>query len=488
MAQPWENDPIVPAAPAAQEAPWTSDPIISAAPGKQVQGYPIVSEAPAAAGRIGNAIVSGYQNTPPLLTPEARAQLESTIGGKYIVSPINQLLGVGAGVVGAIGGGLGQAAYDAGNAIGGPAMGRDVYMGAQVAPVASMGAGMPRVEAPAVEAPRPQFVSERMAPPPVEGQGTLGRINQLLQHDNAEVAGQGPQPPAVSPASAPAAIEPPPLALVPKSSAEAKQIAGTFYDQADKAGGTLTPQFTDKFIDGVTANAPQTEAGQAVAGQSPVTNLVDRLQSLKGKPMTLQAAQEVDEALGNLIDKEYGVKGMSKDGRKLAGIQSDFRDQIENAGPGDITGGTSGFDALGPARQAWSQAMKMDDLERIQARAELTDNPATSVRTQIRSLLNNPARVRGYSPEEIAALRTAAARGALGGLLHVFGSRLVPIMAVGAEAGTHGLTAGLAAGGVAHFGTAALRNLATRNASSRLNNVMEVLGRGVPQNALLPPP
>ena len=278
---------------------------------------------------------------------------------------------------------------------------------------------------------------------------------------------------------------------IPTTSAAAKQVASAYYDQADKAGGTLTPQFTNKFVDSVAKALPQTEAGKAVIGDSVVTKLATRLQDIKDQPMTLQAAQEVDEAIGSLITKEYeAFKGLSKEGAHLAEIQRGFRNDILNAAPGDVSGGTAGFDALGPARKAWSQAMKLADLERIQQRAEMTDNPATSARTQIRTLLTNDAKSRGYSAEERAALEAAAERGVIGGALHVFGSRLVPL-AAGAAGFSSGVLPGLAAAGVAHGASTLMRNAATGLAERRLNNAMTVLGRGVPsmpRNALGPPP
>ena len=181
--------------------------------------------------------------------------------------------------------------------------------------------------------------------------------------------------------------------------------------------------------------------------------------------------------LGDLIDKEFGVKGLSKDGRKLAQIQSTFRDQIENAGPGDVTGGTTGFDALGPARKAWSQAMKMDDLERIQQRADLTDNPATSIKTQIRTLLTNRTRSRGYSPDEIDALKAAADRGLVGGALHVFGSRLLPL-AAGAVGLSHGPVSAAIHAAIAQPVGSALRAGADRDREATPQQSDGNIGRG----------
>ena len=288
------------------------------------------------------------------------------------------------------------------------------------------------------------------------------------------------------PASTPAApTVPADLGPAPGTSAYAKQVASNYYKIADQSGGTLSPQFTNKFVDSVAAADKQTEAGRATVGQTEVNKLADRLQAIKDQPMTLQAAQEVDEGIGSLITKEFGVKGLSPDGVKLLEIQHGFRDMIENAGPGEVTGGTDGFDALGPARKAWAQSRKLDDLERIQQRADLTDNPATSVRTQIRTLLTNRAKVRGYSPEEVAALTDAADRGFMGGALHVFGSRLLPL-AAGAVGLSHGPVSAAIHAAIAQPVAGALRAGATGIATRRLNRAAQTIGEGVPPNPLAP--
>jgi hypothetical protein len=91
-----------------------------------------------------------------------------------------------------------------------------------------------------------------------------------------------------------------------KTAADAKAVAGAFCKAADAAGGTLTPAFTNRFIDEIGKVAPQTGAGQLVAGETPVAALVRRMNEgagdlppLRDQPLSLQAAQEIDEALGN---------------------------------------------------------------------------------------------------------------------------------------------------------------------------------------------
>ena len=450
---------------------------------------------PDAARAIVGAAGEGWQATPSILTPETQAYQDQFLWGKYFVNPLFRV----ANAIPAATNALMYGGAELANQItGDPRAGRDALMIAQVAPVAHIGTGVPPVEAPvseAASAPRPQFVSERTAPD-VSGLDPRNAIQTLIQHDIEENPPPAPDRGAANqttPPEAPSAIvTPSTLEAVtsgstpsPDTSAYAKQVASAYYDIADKTGGTLTPQFTNKFLDSVSTMDKQTEAGQATAGQNAVSSLLDRWQVLRDKPLTLQAAQEMDEALGGLISKEYGVKGLSPDGVQLLQVQQQLRDQISNAGEGDVTGGSAGFAALDPARKAWAQAMKMGDLERIAQRAEMFDNPATSIKTQVRTLVNNPARSRGYSPDELAAVKDAGDRGFVGGALHVFGSRLLPLVAGGAGL-SHGPVAGLISAGVAQPVASMLRAGATGIATRRLNRAIGVVGEGIPPHPLAP--
>lgn len=266
---------------------------------------------------------------------------------------------------------------------------------------------------------------------------------------------------------------------LPKTSQAAKAIASRYYKQAAETGGQLTPQFTNSFIDTAKQLAPQTEEGALFAGETPITSLTNKAELLRDRPLSLPAAQEIDEHLGSLIDGQYGLKGLSKDGRQLLDLQSNFRNMIADAQAGDTVGGTEGFEALKSGRNAWAQAAKMQDIEKIATRAALSDNPATTIKSNVRTILSNPARVRGYSPDELAALQAAGNRGILGSTLHVFGSRLVPY-ATAMMGEAHGGPAMAAVGGaLGHAGSSALRNGATALQNARLQNVLSVMGRNV---------
>ncbi|EGP07328.1 hypothetical protein CSIRO_3060 [Bradyrhizobiaceae bacterium SG-6C] len=231
--------------------------------------------------------------------------------------------------------------------------------------------------------------------------------------------------------------------------AEASQL----YDSAEKAGGVLKPNVTDKFIDEATKVMPQTPAGKMLAGDSPVTKIVDNLQNLRGKNLTLQEAQEVDEFLGDAIDSFTELGRVNKEGKKLLDIQSAFRDTIENASASDVVGGKAGFDALSAARSLWSRAAKLRDIEKIITRAELSDNPASAIKSGFKAMATNPARMRGFSDEEAALVKRAAESGQVTDALRAFGSKLIPIITA-ASGGGVGATAAATAGSMASKGAA----------------------------------
>jgi len=274
-----------------------------------------------------------------------------------------------------------------------------------------------------------------------------------------------------------------PVPPTPKTAAEAKQMASDYYTAANQAGGTLSPAFTNRWIDAASKIGPQTEAGKLVSGTNPMSALTERLQQLRDKPLTLQDVQDIDEGLGNLIDSEHDVTGLSKVGKNLLNVQSTLRNMIAGAGPADVTGGTAGFDALNNGRAAWSQAMKMSDLERIQNRAAMMDQPATGFKTGIRTLLNNPSRVRGYSADEIEALKDAQNRGVIGQALHVLGSRLLPLVGAAFGHGEGGLVGSAIGMGAGHMASSAARNAAEALQAARMQNAMDTVARNMPPPA-----
>ena len=210
-----------------------------------------------------------------------------------------------------------------------------------------------------------------------------------------------------------------------------KAKASDLYKKAEQLGGVLSPQFTDDFLAKAQNLSKQTTAGKLTVGQDELASLLNRWESLRGQPISLQAAKEIDEGLSEIADKYFKEGKITAEGRKIIEVQSAFRDSIQNAVPSQVIGGKDGFLALRQARKAWQQAMKINDIERILARAEFADQPANAIKNGFRTLLNNPKRLRGYSKEEIKLIHNAAKSNITLDELRSVGSRLFGIVAYG---------------------------------------------------------
>jgi len=277
-----------------------------------------------------------------------------------------------------------------------------------------------------------------------------------------------------------------PNAIVPgvSTSEAAKNIARAWYQRASMLGGNLTARFTNNFLDDAAATI--NPAREITTGPTEMTGLLSRWNAAyRNKPLTLNDIQAMDEGLGDLIDKHFDPKtGLDKDGLHLLDVQTALRQKIAGAGEGDVVGSKAGFDALVTGRQAWSQAMKMQDIERIQRRANMTDNPSGSVITQVKNLITNHAKSRGYFPDEMEALEDAASRGVLGGVMHRLGGRLWTMVGTGVGSSIGGAPGAILGGMVGDIGSTAARNWATAIALRKMQNAFDVLGQRVPPDPL----
>lgn len=266
------------------------------------------------------------------------------------------------------------------------------------------------------------------------------------------------------------------------SASQVRAAASEKYKLADEQGGVILPDETNTWLDKSKSILPKSDRVRATIGETPSSKLVDGLESnFRGNPMTLREAQDLDSAIGDMMAKEVDLKTgvLTSEGKRLQEIQQHLRDTVEGAG-------TTGTDALAQGRQLWAAQARMNDVERIMARAEMTDNPVTAIKTGFRTMASNPARLRGFTAEEVKAINHAAKTGLLTGTLRTLGSRLM--------SGVTGATAGAAGGGplgaVGGFiaGEAAafpLRKMADALQNKRANSVLEkIASRPSVQNAM----
>lgn len=232
--------------------------------------------------------------------------------------------------------------------------------------------------------------------------------------------------------------------IIPNSD-QVREAGSRAFQAAEKHGGALDAKVANGFYNKVLGIRPQTLEGQVFAGESAVSKLYEKIPSLMNRPMTLRAAQEVDEALGDLAYASMDTFGkISKDGQKFLNMQRALRDTIENVDESMVIGGKAGFDALKDARKYWSTSLKMRDIERILQRAEGKEQPVTVIKNGFNNLLNRGDKLKGYSPAEVKAIRKAAKTGIVTDIVKLAGSGLVPILS-----GVGGGAVGGIPGGVA---------------------------------------
>lgn len=254
-------------------------------------------------------------------------------------------------------------------------------------------------------------------------------------------------------------------------------LANQAYQKADQVGGTLSSQLTDDFLNRVGGLKPKSVAGQTVPIDGKFREVVDFVDNLRGKDLSLQDAQTLDEYLGDAIDSFTEMGRVNKTGQKLLTMQRELRNVIEGAQPGQISGGTAGFEALKEGRQLWAAQMKLRDIEKIISRAENMQNPAQSIKTGFNTLLHNAKKTRGYTKEELKLIEKAANTGVFTDILQTVGSRLNPII-TGAAGGGLGATAAATAA------STAARSAATKmQVNKALNVAREVSKRAAPKAA-----
>lgn len=257
--------------------------------------------------------------------------------------------------------------------------------------------------------------------------------------------------------------------VVPTSD-EIKALANNAYKIADEKGGTLKGWFTNRFLDDIKDIQPASVAGKKVPTDPKLSEALDYVNSFKNTRLSLQDAQNLDEYLSDAIDGFTELGRVNKSGQKLLEVQNKFRNMIEQADESLVDGGKEGFDALKEGRKLWSKQMKLRDIERMIARAERTDNPATSLRASARTLLDNAKKSRGYSKKELELFAKMADGSVTMDILKTGGSRLIPII-MGSTGGPLGAAVGTA-------GSMASRGLATRNAMMNANRLAAEVATG----------
>jgi hypothetical protein len=204
--------------------------------------------------------------------------------------------------------------------------------------------------------------------------------------------------------------------------------------------------------------------------------------------MSLADAETVDQYLTEVINSPsmLNMGRPTSEGLRFIKMQDSLRDVIDNIKPQDTIGGVQGFDALLNARKTWAQSARLRDIEAIIQKAQGMEQPATGIRTGMRTLLNNPNRIRGFSPSEVRAIKEASQTGLIGNGFRAFGSGLLPLVTAGvggtsgfSAAGPVGSAAGTLLAGAAGYGIQqASKAAGVANQMRRAERVIDTIATG----------
>lgn len=244
------------------------------------------------------------------------------------------------------------------------------------------------------------------------------------------------------------------------SSEELRKIGGDLFKKAETMGGALTPEFTDNFIQEINSFLPKTVQDEIIKGAKPggsvSSPLINELNQLRGMPLTLDNAKNLDEMLGEAAYSTMDNFGkLTKEGKDLIDMQMKLRSRIEKAGANELLN-KDAFDTVKQAREYWAAQVRLRDIEKILERAETMDVPKTSIKRGFANLALRGDKMKGYTPKEVRAINKAARTGVVSDVLSTFGSRLMPIIsgAVASTTMSPAIGAGVALGNAALSGAA----------------------------------
>lgn len=272
------------------------------------------------------------------------------------------------------------------------------------------------------------------------------------------------------------------------TSDQLKDLSRQLYQQAENAGVVIDPKSFANRV-GTIAGAAAKEGidptlhPMATAALKRLTNAVEA-----GQPLALQQLETLRKVAS-------GAAGsISKDERRIARIIVDSLDDYAlSLSEADVIAGSAGANVgnmLREARGLWSRASKGEVVEQLIERARNRASQFSgsgyenALRTEFRNIVQNPRRLRLFTPVEQNALRTVARGGPVENMLRYLG-KLAP---TGAVSGAIGAGAGAAVGGVpgaiaVPLAGAAARQGATALTARNARLAAELMRRGGPAAA-----
>lgn len=192
---------------------------------------------------------------------------------------------------------------------------------------------------------------------------------------------------------------------------EIRVDAKAAYDAADNSGVSFTPQAATRLRDNVVNSL--TNFGYDPALQPGAKAVLDRIEALaaSGNHVTFKGLDTIRKVAGNGF-----VPGNAANNKAVSQIIGAIDDLVANPVAGDVIGGNAADagTAVAAARELWSRLAKVDTVRKATERGDLNaaasgtgTNWENTTRQALKSVALNENAVRGFKPDELAALRAA---------------------------------------------------------------------------------
>lgn len=185
-----------------------------------------------------------------------------------------------------------------------------------------------------------------------------------------------------------------------------KATASRAYDYADKSGVAFNSAGVNKLRTGVIADL--TERGFDPINEPGVMPVINRLNALGDEGnITIKGL----DTLRKVASNGY-IPGNKSNNAAIGGIINRIDDLMTSAAPDTILTGENpdlAAKALKVARSYWGRARKLETVETLVKRGELVGGSqknqdiAGATRRQLRTILTNEGKARGFTPAELAA-------------------------------------------------------------------------------------
>lgn len=254
---------------------------------------------------------------------------------------------------------------------------------------------------------------------------------------------------------------------------ELKGQANAAYRAAEQAGVVLNPQKYTNVVDDIAKTVAKEGIDPTLHPRAVAA--LKRLQDVDG-PITFEQAETLRRVVKNAASSQMA------DERRIARIMTEKLDDfIANLGQGDIISGNAkdASEAIRTARSLWSRMSKGEQIESLFERAANRAGQFSgsgfenALRTEFRSLAQNPRRMRLFTTAEREAIQRVARGGPLENAMRMLG-KAAP---TGIVSGTLGPAAGAAVGGPVGAAAVPLAGMGGRKAAEMMTKRNALLAR-----------